>query len=157
MIPVKYLDEVIEIKVGAILRELPDEMESYPYTSLRPYTIITGEEFFHRIPGYNSADAYECITVELNGKQPSSVVEMQVRQIVKPLNDSSLILSNLDSSIEALEQEALVNISTLVLFAVLYFAIVLVVLSIIFSISMESQRRRIAVLRARYGSEEDSA
>lgn len=148
IIPVKYLDEVVEIKVGAILRELPDEMKSYPYISLRPYTIITGEEFFHRIPGYNSADAYECITVELNGKQPSSVVEMQVKQIVKPLNDPSLILSNLDSSIEALEQEALVNISTLVLFAVLYFAVVLIVLSIIFSISMESQRRRIAVLRA---------
>lgn len=145
VIPVKFLDEVKNVRVGAILRTLPDTL-GYPYTSLTPFTIITDESFFRRFETFSDecAGAYECVTLELDGKQADSVVELQINAT----NDSTLTLSNLAGTRQSEEQDLWMNISAVALFAVLYFAVLLVVLSLLFSLSMENQRKRIAVLRA---------
>lgn len=147
-ITIAYLDGTVSVRVGAILRRLPSHAAGYPYSTLGPYTIITGEDFFQHIEGFTCPESYECVTVSLTGEQPSGVVEMQIKQLLKPLENEMLVVSNLDSTRQGLEQDAWASVSALAVFGVLYLAAALVVLSIIFSISMEGSRRRIAVLRA---------
>lgn len=142
---VRFGETEKSIRVDAILRKTAMEDTYHPRLST-PYQIVCANTFLDGFEDYIGQGGYNTITAKAGTMAAYASTDKEISRIAASLNGYTFQNKRLE--LETIKRDFATDVVMQVLYAVLFCAAVFTVLGVLFSSSLHTNRKRIAVYRA---------